>query len=273
MAASRTLKTATLFFSLIWLISGIMASASVRGRGVRTRGGRGRGLTRVPFRTDNNIFALLSEPEDNEDNAQDGEGSAMDTNTSLNSFLDVTGGFNNAIDGTGGDWNIVRSKQVKRQRIRSSDQSGQGMEIFENSLEDGTGDTEDYDSISTEGKLALILSKLSLNEQRVKSIQHTLDSTLPTKKRVEKIETVIRSHSERIRLLEYRSLDSEARTRRRNLLFKGIPENRNENCFAEARHFIHEKLHIDEDMYLERAHRLGRFDGKQDRPIIVAFRD
>ena len=27
------------------------------------------------------------------------------------------------------------------------------------------------------------------------------------------------------------------------------------------------------DMYLERAHRLGRFDSTKTRPIIVAFRD
>ena len=87
------------------------------------------------------------------------------------------------------------------------------------------------------------------------------------------IENVVKSHSERLNLLEYRSLDSEARSRRRNLLFKGIPENKYENCFNGARRFIHEKLNIDTDMYLEGAHRLGRFDPSKTRPIIVAFRD
>ena len=39
-------------------------------------------------------------------------------------------------------------------------------------------------------------------------------------------------------------------------MFKGFPEKRHENCFEEIRRFICEKLRIDRDMYLERAHRL-----------------
>ncbi|MEW8546032.1 MAG: hypothetical protein AB2693_21120, partial [Candidatus Thiodiazotropha sp.] len=90
---------------------------------------------------------------------------------------------------------------------------------------------------------------------------------------ISEIETVINSHADRLKLLEYRSLDLEARSRRRNLLFKGFSENRRENCFEEVRHFIQSKLNIDRDMYLERAHRLGRFNPSKTRPIIVAFRD
>ena len=66
---------------------------------------------------------------------------------------------------------------------------------------------------------------------------------VPVKKRVTEIENVVRSHSERLKLLTYRSLDSEARSRRRNLLFKGIPENKYESCFEEARRFIHVLLY------------------------------
>ena len=134
-------------------------------------------------------------------------------------------------------------------------------------------ETGDYDSLSKDDKLSLILSKLSINEQRVKYIQTKVDSVLPVKKRVAEIENVLRSHSERLKLLEYRSLDIEARSRRRNLLFKGVPENKYENCFVEARRFIREKLRIEQDMYLQRAHRLGRYDPSKTRPIIVAFRD
>ena len=56
-------------------------------------------------------------------------------------------------------------------------------------------------------------------------------------------------------------------------MFKGIPEDRHENCFDAVRQFISSKLHIDRDMYLERAHRIGRFSVNRTRPIIVAFRD
>lgn len=93
------------------------------------------------------------------------------------------------------------------------------------------------------------------------------------KQRVMQIVTAVRSHSERLRLLEYRSLDSEIRSRRRNLLFKRVPENKYENCFDEARKFIYEKLTISRNMYLERAHRLCRFNPFKTPPIIVAIRD
>ena len=39
------------------------------------------------------------------------------------------------------------------------------------------------------------------------------------------------------------------------------------------RDFIHGRLNIDRDLYLERAHRLGRYDNSKIRPITVAFRD
>lgn len=59
----------------------------------------------------------------------------------------------------------------------------------------------------------------------------------------------------------------------KNLLFKGISEKRSENCFDDVRCFIRDNLGIERDMYLERAHRLGRFVSGKTRPIIVAFRD
>lgn len=239
-----------------------MASYSVHGRGVRTRGGRGRGRssTLIPSRLDNNTFAVLSEHGDFEQN-----GDGFDIHE--NSYLDMTIGCGDDESG----WDIVRSKQTKRQRVSSSDQSGQDVLLSKQLEYDTIG--EHYDSMSTEDKLSLILSKLSLNEQRVKYIQYRVDSMVPVKKRVSEIETVVKSHSERLKLLEYRSLDSEARSRRRNLLFKGIPENKYENCFSEVRRFIQEKLNISTDMYLERAHRLGPFGPNKIRPIIVAFRD
>ena len=127
--------------------------------------------------------------------------------------------------------------------------------------------------LSYDDKLSLILSKLSLNESRVVGIQNKLDSIIGLETRIQEIETVVNSHADRLKLSEYRSLDLEAGSRRKNLLFKGLLENRQENCFEEVRHFIHSKLNIDRDMYLERAHRLGHFNTAKTRPIIVAFRD
>ena len=241
---------------------GTMAYLPVRGRGPRFGGGlgRGRGSKLTPSRRDNNIFAVLSEDYD-----QDGDWAVIcDDKLVDSSCVDIN------FDPDNGWKHVVRSKQTKRQRISSSGQSGHDSDVTRDQMEVETGD---YDSLSKDDKLSLVLSKLSINEQRVKYIQTKVDSVLPVKKRVAEIENVLRSHSERLKLLEYRSLDIEARSRRRNLLFKGVPENKYENCFVEARRFIREKLRIEQDMYLEIAHRLGRYDPSKTRPIIVAFRD
>ena len=209
------------------------------GRGIRTRGGRGfksGGFSSRYNRFENNFFAMLGDP--SEDSVQDGGGGHA-TFTNFTNLTECDDGFI-----------PVRGKLSNRQRISSWGQSGpnnqpetQDDELFET----------DFQDLSTDQKLSLILSKLSVNEGSVGYIQNKLDTVL--------------------KLLEYRSIDLEARSRRNNLLFKGISEQRRENCFAEVRRFIQEELQIDKDFYLERAHRLGRFSSTKTRPIIVAFRD
>ena len=80
-----------------------------------------------------------------------------------------------------------------------------------------------------------------------------------------------------LKTLAYKSIDLEARSRRNNLLFWGLLENPNENCFQIIRDFIHRHLDLDAgNMYLARTHRLGpRRIGQRNpkRPIIVNFRD
>ena len=91
-----------------------------------------------------------------------------------------------------------------------------------------------------------------------------------------RVESMITTQDARIKLLEYCSIDNEARNRRRNLIFKGIGEyGMIENCFELIHDFITDKLKIPAEMYIERAHRLGRPRPNQTkpRPIIVAFRD
>lgn len=89
-------------------------------------------------------------------------------------------------------------------------------------------------------------------------------------------ENVIRSHEHRLKLLEYKSIDIESRSRRRNLIFRGITERSEESddaCFVLIRDFLRVYLKIDRDLYIERAHRLGRPKIGVTRPIVVAFRD
>lgn len=161
-----------------------------------------------------------------------------------------------------------RSKErpdKKRQRIST------GTSADDNLMDHTDTDTDDFMTLSTDRKLAAIFTKISNTEVKVDSIYKE-----NLCRRVGKVENVITTHEHRIKLLEYRSIDSEARNRRRNLLFKGIREYGGiENCFELVRDFIVDRLNITQDMYLERAHRLGSLKANQSRPrpIIVAFRD
>lgn len=84
-------------------------------------------------------------------------------------------------------------------------------------------------------------------------------------------------HTDMLKTLAYKSIDLEARSRRNNLIFWGLCENYQENCFALIREFIKNQFDLDSDkMYLARAHRLGarkNNNRNQRRPIVVNFRD
>ena len=91
-------------------------------------------------------------------------------------------------------------------------------------------------------------------------------------RRISTIESVVRSHEDRVRLLEYKSIDLEARSRRNNILFYGLRENRLENCKDIICEFTSDRLNVNVyEQDISRAHRVGRFDRRRDRPIIVAF--
>ena len=92
-----------------------------------------------------------------------------------------------------------------------------------------------------------------------------------------KVFEVTNKNTNVLKTLAYKSIDIEARPRRNNLMFWGLIENSNENCFHIIRDFIHRHLDLDAgNIYLARAHRLGpRRIGERNpkRPIIVNFRD
>lgn len=89
----------------------------------------------------------------------------------------------------------------------------------------------------------------------------------------------------RMKLLEYKSIDLEARNRRCNLIFRGHPEVLNQDdCETIIKSFLKRYLDI-EGVFIQRAHRLGSISAKgsrpgsfaprraQSRPIIALFRD
>ena len=81
--------------------------------------------------------------------------------------------------------------------------------------------------------------------------------------------------------LKWKCIDNEAKSRRSNLLFFGIPEQSGEKCDAVLSTFFKEKLGLTQPIVIQRAHRLGKpisrnMIGKsanRPRPIIALFLD
>ena len=88
---------------------------------------------------------------------------------------------------------------------------------------------------------------------------------------------VTNSQTALLRTIAYKSIDIEARSRRNNLIIRGITENRGENCRIIISEFLENRLDLyNTDVYITRVHRLGaRIQGRNfnKRPIIVNFRD
>ena len=109
-----------------------------------------------------------------------------------------------------------------------------------------------------------------------------------TNKKVENLEKTANMYTQKLKMLSYRSLDIECRSKRNNIVFWGITERLPYNdCKQLIYSFMRDQLFSGDrdfdpsrEMCIERAHRLGSlrsesYRGKSDpkRPIIVRFRD
>ena len=161
-----------------------------------------------------------------------------------------------------GEWSKVVNAR-KRQKMSSS---GSGNELEQVCI-------EKYRTLPLDEKLAVIFCGMSASKTQISEIGSKLDTCLSMKDSINRIENKLETYDSRLLLLEYKSLDLEARSRRRNLLFTGFPENRNENCYGMIKTIINQKLQIHTDVVIDRAHRLGKYKQGLTRGIIVAFRD
>ena len=235
-----------------------------RGRGPRTRGGTQRGnlSTRGEMRyarSDGNMFSCLRGIN------QDGDEGSCATSDSDETLSDKSQSI----------FQEVQHKKKRKFNSSSSDPSNEPNCTFtktDRSYPDEQSETVDYETLSSEEKLNLILSKVSVNEGRFLRLEQVFDNVVKQNKRISTIESVISSHEDRIRLLEYKSIDLEARSRRNNLLFYGLKENRLEDCKDIICQFVSVELNVSiNEPDISRAHRVGRFDRRRERPIIVAF--
>ena len=133
----------------------------------------------------------------------------------------------------------------------------------------------EFRGLSTDEKLVTMFEILTeLSQTRVQKVEH----------RVEKLETSSRAYDARLQLMENKSIDMEARSRRNNLIFRGHPENlMGDDCVMIIRDHLTKRLGMNPHICIQRAHRLGSINPQrrsrgsgvstQLRPIIVNFRD
>lgn len=140
---------------------------------------------------------------------------------------------------------------------------------------------QDFVSSSIDNKLILMFDELKFirNEQiscsaGMVTFQRSLSQV---NDKVGQVLNVTNSQTALLRTIAYKSIDIEARSRRNNLIIRGITENRGENCRIIISEFLENRLDLyNTDVYITRAHRLGgRTQGRNfnKRPIIVNFRD
>ena len=86
-------------------------------------------------------------------------------------------------------------------------------------------------------------------------------------------EKSLSEHDCKITLLNYKSVDLEARSRCNNLIFRSLYKCCKEDCVLVLKQFFEVDLSLNpDDIVIERAHRLGRKRNRfSKRPIIAAF--
>ena len=89
-----------------------------------------------------------------------------------------------------GPWDIVGNRQTVSTGGRS------------NMAQDQSSVTVS-DDLSSDAKLNLILSKMSVSENRFDSLEKKIDSVISLRSHVNNIGSVVHSHAQRIKLLEY----------------------------------------------------------------------
>ena len=154
-------------------------------------------------------------------------------------------------------------------------------------------DQSKQDSLSDSPEITSLLQKFKSmnNDEKLESIFLCLHDVKSTSQRLLRAEETVRDirdctnqNTRRLNILAYKSIDSEARQRRNNLIFWGIPENLAEDPAVVLSEFMSDKLDLDPvAICVQRVHRLGKLRQPRRqgfgrptvnyRPLIAAFRD
>ena len=142
-------------------------------------------------------------------------------------------------------------RPIKRPRV-SAESAGSSSTVESPIDTNKTFSLENFKALSIDSKLETMFACLL-------DVKATNVRLLKAKRTVKQLSESTQVNSRRIDLLAYKSIDIEARQRRNNLLFWGIPEVRNEDCLTVISEFLGDKLGLDADaITIQRARRIGK---------------
>lgn len=185
------------------------------------------------------------------------------------------------------DWNVVSNKKKNKKFFGHSEDTRSDTHRHKRKRR-STGGASNFSPKSDEINKPKISNETFNNystDEKLGCIFSMLQNMTLTNVQVQKLESAVREVKSdtakvksRVDVLAYKSIDSEARQRRNNLIFYGIDERVDENCSDVLSTFLGDKLSLDrEAMCIQRVHRLGRRKRRgqafKHRPIIAAFRD
>lgn len=117
---------------------------------------------------------------------------------------------------------------------------------------------------NSDTNIAEIKSKLEMTEGHIESVM----------KLVHEQATVIKNLTHQMRILQKKNIDLENRSRRMNLVFYGIDDNDQHETWEQSEALVKGICTAQlgyELTSVQRAHRVGRFNERKKRPIIVNF--
>ena len=108
----------------------------------------------------------------------------------------------------------------------------------------GSVNVAHFQTLSNDDKLAMLFGKLIDIEEKLPSFQKLQNTVDEIKGKAVITEKSINWHEQQIKTLIYKSDDLEARSRRRNLIFRGLYESRSEDCTDIIKQFLYDKLQL-----------------------------
>ena len=135
---------------------------------------------------------------------------------------------------------------------------------------------DDFRRMSQEDQMYVMFSKLINIEQKQSHMEKIERVGQYNSTELNSLKKTAAAHKDTLNFLSYKSIDLEARSRRKNLIFRGLSESKGEDCYEKIMDFLYTELQFEQEHFvIDRAHRVGRRNRKNflRRPIIVAFRD